>query len=368
MVVGGGPAGCAAALTLLRHSERRVVVIERGDYATPRVGETLGPGHAELLRYLGLQRRFEAAGHAPGLGSSAVWGDDVVRVRHFLFTGRGRGVHLDRGRFDAFLAAAVEEAGGRLLRRHRPIAVAPHPAGGYELEVDGDGRRRTIRGHFVVDAGGKAAPLARRLGAVQHRDDELVGIIGFAVAAPGPLAGQTFVEARPDGWWYTAELPGRRLVLAFMTDPGVARERRLGEIGPWCDELWEARHTRARAVPRSLAADLIVRAAGSRRLAPPAGERWIAIGDAAASFDPLSGMGIGTALVSGMHGARAVDAALAGEPALVEAYGRQAGRTYAEYRRLHRQFYSLERRWPERAFWARRRGEGDDRGDEVFAQ
>jgi 2-polyprenyl-6-methoxyphenol hydroxylase-like FAD-dependent oxidoreductase len=42
VVAGGGPAGCAAALTLAR-SGHTVTLLERSDYDRVRVGETLTP-------------------------------------------------------------------------------------------------------------------------------------------------------------------------------------------------------------------------------------------------------------------------------------------------------------------------------------
>jgi 2-polyprenyl-6-methoxyphenol hydroxylase-like FAD-dependent oxidoreductase len=52
-IIGGGPAGSAAALTLLRYSKLRPVILERSSYDVWRVGETLSPGVFPLLNYLG---------------------------------------------------------------------------------------------------------------------------------------------------------------------------------------------------------------------------------------------------------------------------------------------------------------------------
>src|SRR5436309_331157 len=52
LVVGGGPAGCAAALTLLKYSPLSVAVVECSDYDQTRVGETVSPGVQPLLGYL----------------------------------------------------------------------------------------------------------------------------------------------------------------------------------------------------------------------------------------------------------------------------------------------------------------------------
>lgn len=354
--MGGGPAGCAVALTLLRYTRRRVVVLEQGEYGGPRVGETLGPGYQALLSYLGLWGRFQADGHVAGRGSCAAWGSAELRSTHFLFTGRGPGVHLDRGRFDRLLAAAVEEAGGRLRRGCRVLGVRAQAGGGWEVRVEAGGPE-TLSAAFLVDAGGRAAPVARRLGAVRRRADSLVGLVAYARPAPDlPEPGQTLIEARPDGWWYSAEIPDGRLALAFMTDADLARDGRLHLGEGWRGELEAAEPTRARVRLDSLDGRTIVRAASSHLLDPPVGSRWIAVGDAALGLDPLSGMGIGNALASGMHAARAVHAALDGRCELSEQYLRRAPQIYRAYLEARRRFYALEGRWAPRPFWARRHG------------
>ena len=70
-IVGGGPAGTAAALTLLRYSKLRPIVIERSSYDTWRVGETLSPGVFPLLQYLGAESLLGDQGQRPAYATSA---------------------------------------------------------------------------------------------------------------------------------------------------------------------------------------------------------------------------------------------------------------------------------------------------------
>src|SRR5213593_4324139 len=48
-IVGGGPAGAAAALTLRKYAGQRVVLLERSRYDGPRAGETASPSLRPLL-------------------------------------------------------------------------------------------------------------------------------------------------------------------------------------------------------------------------------------------------------------------------------------------------------------------------------
>jgi len=100
---------------------------------------------------------------------------------------------------------------------------------------------------------------------------------------------------------------------------------------------------------------LIRTAAHSSALDHCAGTRWIAVGDAACSFDPLSSYGITSATGSGYYGGVALAEELKGKQGQLAAYQSLMQRTFldfleirdSEYRRVS-QFNSL--------FWQRRCG------------
>src|SRR2546430_15726939 len=69
VVLGGGPAGCAAALELARR-RCSVVVIERSEYAELRIGETLPPMARKIMAALGLSNWLESEEHLPAFGLS----------------------------------------------------------------------------------------------------------------------------------------------------------------------------------------------------------------------------------------------------------------------------------------------------------
>src|ERR1044071_7069474 len=82
--------------------------------------------------------------------------------------------------------------------------------------------------------------------------------------------------------------------------------------------------------------------------------RWLAIGDAAMSFDPISSQGLLNALFTGLAGAEAADRHLAGDTISLSAYARIIREFHAIYRSHLSQCYRAEQRWPQAAFWRRR--------------
>ncbi len=344
-IVGGGPGGSAAALTLLRYSKLRPVIIERSSYDGWRVGETLSPGVLPLLDYLGATEAFLAQGQRRAYGTSAAWGAPDVLSRDFLFTGAGDAWHLDRLRFDASLAALVRERGGEVITD----CVVESVSDQWRLQLS---NRAEISAPWVIDATGRHAAFARRQGARADVRDHLTGLVALFRGAAGsqPADAATLVEATENGWWYSARLPDDRLVVAFMTDADIIREGKLHERDTWLAHLEETKATKRRA-SGDLLREPVACPAHSQILDPVAGEGWVAAGEAAVGFDPLSSMGIGYAISSGIQAARIAARRDADHARL---YQRDVALHFRSYLARRNAYYALEKRWPDSPFWSRR--------------
>jgi flavin-dependent dehydrogenase len=340
-IVGAGPAGCAAALTLRRYlPETSVLVVTTPPLAGPAVGETVTPGVLPLFDYLGLRDEFQRSGHVAAGGTASAWGSAQVLERSYLFSGRGLGWHLDRAQFDAWLLERVRAAGARVVTGRARIRP------GRPLELDGAAR---VTARAIVDAAGRPAQLARRARARPHHDDELVAEIRwYEHDARERVASGALIESGPDGWFYSASLPRGRGVAMFMTDADLRRR------ASWAQRLERAPATAARLEHWRATGETAVRSARSQLSPAPTAAGCVAAGDAAAAFDPISSLGIGFSLRSGMEAARVAAAQLAGDATTAAAYAASIRRIYADYRARHRGIYGLERRWPQAPFWARR--------------
>jgi flavin-dependent dehydrogenase len=350
-IVGGGPAGCAAGLSLRAHAPGlSAVLIEASEHEGPRVGETLPPPARDLLAHLGVWTAFCRQGHAEVCGTAAAWGAPVPYENDFLFSTRGNGWHLDRAAFDAMLASEAEHRGVVRLRKTR-VTRAGRQDGAWRLDL-ADGRK--LKARFLVDATGPSATFARRAGARFVASDHMAGFVRF-FEEPGGRDPRTLVEAFEHGWWYTAGLPGGLRIAACMTDADLARRLRLTDPESWSRRLAATERVSEALRDARPHGPVVVRATQSRRLEPAAGEGWLAVGDAASLLDPLSSSGITKALRSGVFASYAVGDLLAqGDDRGLERYRRYVVDELEAYSRLRARYYAEERRWPESDFWRRR--------------
>jgi flavin-dependent dehydrogenase len=341
-IVGGGPAGAALAIGVLNQG-RGALIIESSDYSAIRVGETLQPASRPLLERLGVWKRFLEDGHVPSHGVASAWGTDELRANDFFISPRGNGWHLDRSRFDRMLAAEAERCGAILLTRERVTGVERRPPGWRVTTRSGE----CIDCVILADATGRRASVARRLGVRRRAFDQLTGVFGVLATANPSADSFTLIEAERDGWWYAARIPGGRVAVAFMSDNDIIRREGVRDRAHWSLRLRATRHVGARATG-SLEQPLSVQAAGSTILDRVTGEGWLAVGDAASAYDPLSSQGIHKALAS----AEVATWAIANGN--FEEYERTVRASFEDYLESRSTFYAAEERWPSSLFWSRR--------------
>ncbi|MFG3509986.1 NAD(P)/FAD-dependent oxidoreductase [Streptomyces sp. NPDC047821] len=371
VVAGGGPAGCAAALTLAR-AGRTVLLVDAGT-GPPKVGETLVAAGRVLLGDLDVAGHVLTSGHLPCYGTLSAWGSPDLHAVDSITDPHGHGWHLDRRLFDQRLRDAARAAGTEVVESTAVRGAARQPDGGWTLTlraVAPDGPRsagpagtkaagvRTVRCRWVIDATGRAAAIAVRCGARRQVLDRLTTLRAPMEADPGDTDRCSLVESDEDGWWYTAPQPSGGRTVAYFTDTDLPAA--LDTARHFGRRMSGTAHVSRRVRPHGSGPPAAPRraAAHTAHLDRVYGDGWTAAGDAAVALDPLSSQGVLTALYTGMSAARAVDAHLSrphrGDDSALAAYARAVAATWTAYLRGHRLIHAQEARWTRRPFWARR--------------
>ena len=348
LVAGAGPAGSAAALDLSRRG-LAVALIEQDRYEARRVGETLPPMIRHQLAGLGIWERFLECGPLESYGIRTVWETSTPRHQDFVQNPYGCGWHVDRARFDAMLASAAAQAGAELFLSARVASCSKGADGTWVLEVLQDGAVLSLSGQVLVDATGRKALLASRMGGRADVADRLIGAVSFSDNSE--IGQWTLIEAVEDGWWYSVPLPGVGMVFAYMTDADLWTDRK------WDELLTLAPLTLERAGCRQIPPPSQIVSAASVVRCPVTGLDWMAVGDAALALDPLSGQGVFKSIETGIRCGSASARYFDGDLSAPAEYETWVNETYRSYLSTRVQFYSSVVRWPRSRFWNRRASE-----------
>lgn len=353
LVMGSGPAGAAAAI-VLAEAGLRVLIVSREETMNEKIGESLAPSARTALRQLGVWDTFTADQHLPCWANKSSWGSAELSYHDFINDPAGHGWHVDRLLFERRLIERALRCGASHTTTLH-LRQATWANGQWWVDFNGPYPRVATR--YIVDATGRHSAFARRRGARRVFEDRQIAVVSFLRTIQTPLADTTsLVEATSEGWWYSALLPDGRLAMAFFTDGDSDTRRCMASATGW-EELLRRTQCTARRVdahgyrlgraPRIVSAD-------SGRLDRLYGDGWLAVGDAALTYDPLSSHGLTMALVSGRDGAKAILALFSGDENAPEVYERQLSAAFVEYAAMRREFYRAERRWLTMRYWQRR--------------
>ena len=370
LVVGGGPAGSAAA-TMLARKGWRVRLYERDRFPREHVGESLLPASMPVLAELGVLPAVEAAGFLPKYGATMVWGRDPDPWSWSFRESSPRYPHafqVVRARFDEILLRNAADAGVDVREGCRVLEADAGPSGAALRVEDGEGREHTARARFAVDASGQAGLIGRARGLREpdpfFRNLAVYGYYAGGSRLPEPDANNILIESIEDGWLWAIPLHTGLVSTGVVVDSAVGRER-INELGPeafFREHVAGGPHTASLLEGATLVdAPTVVRdwSYSSRELA---GEGFVLTGDAACFVDPLFSSGVHLALSSGVLAAAYVTSALK-DPELGSAaaavYAQQYRQQYEHFRELARLFYDSNST-VDSYFWAARRITGAD--------
>jgi flavin-dependent dehydrogenase len=321
VIVGAGVAGCAAAIEL-RSAGWRVGLLYKRDDVT-RV-ESLSPGAVHDLHKLSVDM-------GQSISEVVAWWGSVHAKRARCPNARV----VERSMLaQALRTRAVEEGAAEQKIEGHPSIERQGDRWCLAWEAPESGKYRFSTA-YLVDATGRAAIVARRLGAKWMTMDQLFSL---AVEVMEPMVIGTWTESNPEGWWNLSSLEEKG-TLSFYSSASVVREVKAAIVLQFdkTEHLRNLMSTRQFLNPT-------VRPCGSSFLVPCAGLGWFAVGDAAWTVQPLASAGIAKAL----RDAQVVRQLLEREASRYDRFQRVE---FDAYLRRLKQHYSMEKRWPTHAFW-----------------
>ena len=319
-VVGGGPGGSSVATALTRRG-RSVVLLERERFPRFHIGESQLPWSNEVIRALGAEAAIAAAGFVRKWGAS------------FRRPDGGTEQYAD---FQAAVETPTPQTFQVLRERStRSFCAMPRgaesPCARSQRFLDADLRRGRrdppLRGRGWRRAHRAGRDRGRRLGACRGPGEALrASRVGSAPAqhrGPRPVRGDPARRGPPRRRHPDVHPPRHGLA---VVDPALRHGDECGGGDPESDSSTAGAGRRPRRAWRIISR---TRRPSSRcssghsaslpRASTPttptsatrmAGDRWVAVGDAAAFLDPIFSTGVLLAMQGGLEAAEAIDVGL----------------------------------------------------------
>lgn len=361
VVLGAGPAGCAAAILLARRAHR-VALVRPTTPPAPALAESIPPSARRVLDELGALAAVDAAVFHPNRGNLVHWAGSPPRREDFA--SEAEGFHTDRISLERVLVSVAEQAGVIVFRDTACRSGSREDAGAWSLHCEQDGEAIVLRARLVVDATGRKGVLARP-NRIPDRSTTTLAVVR-RWRRPGGWnddeSNHTVVESYDAGWSWSVPLGPDVRCLTTMID-----QRTTDLEGASLDDILDAEldktdrigPLRAGAEPVGSAWACPASLYTSARFAEPG---LVLAGDAGSFIDPLSSFGVKKALSSGWLAGIVVHTALVDPgmaPTALDFFHRREATVYQRYRAISADFFAAGAEvygtpyWTERAAAAR---------------
>ena len=363
LIAGAGPAGSACAIRLCQLGLRVAIVDEVKDTAL-KIGESVPGATGRLFKGLGIQgidAFLSPDEYCPVAANTSAWGTDHWTVNDGIRNPEGGGWHVLRHCFDRSLRQRAIMSGaafyGGKVRRVTmdDIDNIDTPTFTVAFKRQKPDLPDCLTAKWLVDATGRAAFVSRQLGSTPNVYSQQMAAIGWMQSPVEDVDTNTRIKSVKNGWWYTAKLPQGLRVISFC---GLLEDIAGMVKAPSCffEALGETDLLPFSVNPRQRIADIVSCHAGVSVLERPIQGNFLAIGDSALSFDPLSSQGIFFAFYSAIRGAETILNILKFPTSRFDyesGYKQRIHNVFDANQQSRQYYYAVEQRFSNHAYWRR---------------
>eukprot|EP01090_Pellita_catalonica_P019170 TRINITY_DN6412_c0_g1_i1.p1 TRINITY_DN6412_c0_g1~~TRINITY_DN6412_c0_g1_i1.p1 ORF type:complete len:299 (-),score=24.89 TRINITY_DN6412_c0_g1_i1:102-998(-) len=291
------------------------------------------------------------------------WGNSQLQIVDHMRNPDGFSRSLDRKNFEVYLRNVAAKRGVNCIWGTR-LSNSSYENNYWKITTKSDDLKNrtthTIHAKFVIDATGRQSHFTKSLGIQRTSYDKL---ISCWMSLPNTQENtMSTIVANELGWWYSAVVPDNKRVIAFQTDPDLVDRNTFKHVNTFLSFAKEHKLIQPLIEGNETTVNFHgTVSANSTRLEQVTGKQWVALGDAAMSFDPLSSQGMFNAMANAMQLQKLLinydfikdlDSTKEGKFNIL--YENQLQQVWNHYLKHKNFFYCTETRWKEATFWKRR--------------
>lgn len=303
IIVGSGISGLILSNRLKEKKVNHVVLDRVATRKTLEIPETIPPSTLVLLESLNLLELFKKSS-SKTFGYDSVWNSDTVTTDNFFDHNPYKyGLKLNKKELLNDLRELVTD---HVVPFDNLIEIDQS----YEnvtVKVESNSTLQTINGRIIVDATGRNRAVLKLLGITSESFDEQIALSCQLPYFKHPkLIHRVFVESFENGWGIVSYLNEETNGMTLYTQKGSPILSQLKEYKNWKEIL-----SNTKLLKDFLSNDpdrkVVGGKANSSRALKITGSNWLAIGDAAIAFDPLSSHGISNAIYCANAASNAIE-------------------------------------------------------------
>lgn len=353
IIIGGGPAGITAGLTLQSRGIS-CLIIDSHTTNLVKLGECIPPNALPLFKKIGLEKLLYHEEHQFYFGNQSLWGSNEISEKNFLFDKHNKGILLNRSFFETQIKEIAIHNKVKWLNGYS-LHTIEKTTEKTKVVVKSKDNTLSFTCDYLIDATGRKASICRKMNVTKETIDQLASI-SFQFLVEEKIPSFVHTESYQNGWIYLAPAKAKMITVMIFTDIDLLpnKENEKGFVKKIINQSQLIRELLGGEIQEDQILELKTRIANTTFLRKPYGDNWIAVGDAAYSYDPISSYGITSAIAGGYYGAHALTEAISGKTEAFQVYQYIMENAFNAYTIKLKEQYKQEKRWAKEPFWTRR--------------
>lgn len=347
VIIGAGIAGCISAMYL--YQNLKIVVINKDLKTNEKIYETLVASSKRFFSELKIEDVLNNFSEISG--TQSYWGSETAYFTDALKNPEGASILVEKNEFTQRLRQKLVEK--KIEKITDTILQISKENDGWEIKL----KNKTIKTDFIIDASGRTNLIKKQLQISKENMDKLVGL--HAILPEKLNLDYSIIYPDNSGWFYFLPISEYKTYVSYFTDSDLWNKKDLISSKLIFQKLQQINNQNK----ISFTSDfkniefLKIKASHTSVLDKVVGTNWVAVGDAALTFDPLSSSGMYNALIMSKFISEALKNLKQAKYSNSE-FGEQVYQFYKRiwdhYTKDYELFYGSEMRFPNAEFWKRR--------------